>query len=158
MSCADHSLELVSSLTLAATTNRGYREISSARVFRTPGMCFAVGVHPPVSSRRPSILMSKNALLSLAPPHRVIHDTAALLSPRISIGSPFASGLSPTSSIMTHAVTTIPSNSNRLIVTVHVSPRSAFLLSSVVSSRGKSYLQKPSSQRRNRPPLKAGVR
>ena len=151
MSCSDHSGELVSPLTLTTHTSRGQREIPSARVFCAPGIFSAVGFHPPMSSRRPSILMSKHALLSLAPQHREIHDTAAMLSPLISIGSPAASGLSPTNSSMTHAVTTILSNSNRLIVMMHVSPN-AFLLRSVVSSSGKSYLQKSSSQRRNRPP------
>ena len=133
MSCSDHSVELVSSLTLSANTNRGQREIPSSRVFCAPGICFAVGFHPPMSSRRSSILMSKHALLSLAPPHREIHDTAAMVSPLICIGSPAASGLSPTNSSMTHAVTIIPRNSNRLIVMVQISPTSAFLSSSEVS-------------------------
>ena len=145
-------MEFVSSLTLSANTNRGQREIPSARVFCAPGICFAVGFHPPMNSRHPGILMSKHAIFSLAPSYREIHDTAAMLSPLISIGSPAASGLSPTNSSMTHAVTTILSSSNRLIVMVHASSGSAFLLSSVVSSSGKSYFQKSSSQCRNRPP------
>ena len=88
--------------------------------------------------------MSKHARLSLAPPHRGIQDTAAVLSPRIRMGSPFSSTLSPTSSSMTHAVTTTPNNSNRLIVILQVSRRSAFLFSSAVSFFCKSYLQNTS--------------
>ena len=64
------------------------------------------------------------------------------LSPRSAIGSPIDSGLSPTSSSITQAVTTIPSNSSKLIVTVQVSRRSAFYFNSVVSSGVRSYIQK----------------
>ena len=88
-----------------------------------PQYVFAVWFHPPASSRRP-IFMSRHALLSLAPPHRVNHDTATRLSSLVSMGSPSASGRSPTSSSTTHAVTTIPSNSNRFIVMVQVSWKS----------------------------------
>ena len=146
MSCSDQSSELVSSLTLSARITRGQRDmIPSASVLRTPGMCFAVWLQPPLISRRPSILiMSKHARLSLTPPHGEIQDTADVLSPRIRIGSPFAS-LSSTSSSMTRAATTMPNISNRLIVillqVLQVSRRSAFLFSSAVRSFCKSYLQ-----------------
>ena len=124
----------------------------SASVLRTPGICFAVWFQPPFISRRPSILMSKHARLALAPPHRDIQDTAAVLSPRIRTRSPFPSALSPPSLSMTHAVTTMPYSSNRPIVillllllqvlqVLQVSRRSALLLSSAVNSFGKSYLQ-----------------
>ena len=86
--------------------------------------------------------MSKHALLFFAPPHLFTQETAATLSPRSAIGSPTDSGLSPTSSSITQAVTTIPSNSSKLIVTVQVSRCSAFYFNSVVSAGGRSYLQK----------------
>ena len=88
-----------------------------------PQYVFAVWFHPPASSRRP-IFMSRHALLSLAPPHRVTHDTTARLSPLIHMGSASASGRSPTNSSMTHAVATISTNSNRFIVMVQVSWKS----------------------------------
>ena len=44
--------------------------------------------------------------VSLAPPYRFAHVTAAKLSPSIKDGSPLNSGRSPTSSCMTHAVST----------------------------------------------------
>ena len=121
MLCSYQSLELVCPMTLSAKIDLGHREMPSAKMFCTPAICFALWFHPPASSRLPSILMSRHALLSLAPPHRVTHNTAARLSPLINMGSPLASGRSPTSSSMTHAVTTIPSNSNRFIVMVQVS-------------------------------------
>ena len=46
-----------------------------------------------------------------------------------------------TSSCMTHAVSTIPTSSSKLIVTLRVSPRAALRFSSGESARGKSYLQ-----------------
>ena len=141
MSCSDHSVMVVSGLTLSSKPNRGQRKVPSAKVFCAPGIHFSVRFRPPMSSKRPSILMSKHALVSLAPQHREIHDTTAMSSPLVSIGSTAASSLCPTNSSMTHAVTTISSDSNRLIVMVQVSPSSAFLLSSVVSSCGRSYLQ-----------------
>ena len=153
MSCPDQSSELVSSLTLSARITRGQREIPSASVLRPPGMCFAVWFQPPLISRRLSKLMSKHDRLSLVPPLREIQDTAAVLSPRIRIRSPFASALSSDSSRMTHAVTTMPNNSSRLIVIVQDSRRSAFLFSSAVSSCGNSYLQNTflSTQKRQLP-------
>ena len=85
--------------------------------------------------------MSKRARLSLPRPHRKMQGTAAMLSPRKRIGFPFAPALSPTSSSMTHVVTTVPNSSNRLIVIVPVSRGSSFLLSSALSYSGKPYLQ-----------------
>ena len=119
MCCSEYSLELVSSLTVSAKTDRDQRVIRLARAFRTPGrMCFAVGFTPPLEFEMPEHFIGTHALLSPAPPHRLIHHTAAMLSLGIGIGSPSASGPSPTSLSMAHAVTTLPSNSNCLIVTV----------------------------------------
>ena len=85
--------------------------------------------------------MSRHARLSLAPPQRLTHVTAATLSPRITMGSPTASGVSPLNFSIAQAVTTIPKSSSRLIVMVHVSRHSAFSCSSCVSSGGRSNLQ-----------------
>ena len=58
------------------------------------------------------------------------HQTCALLP-----------SFAPTSSCMTHAVSTIPTGSSKLIVTLRVSRRGALRFSSAESARGKSYLQ-----------------
>ena len=123
MSCSHQSLDLVISLTLFLRSDLGQREMPSVRVFSTSGIRLALWFHPPASYRRPSILMSKYVLLSLSPPNRVTCDTAALVSPLINIGSPSASGLSPTisSSSMIHAIATIPRRSNGYIVMQHAS-------------------------------------
>ena len=94
--CSRQSLEWVGSLALSGNISLGHREIPSANVFCPPGICFSLRFHSPASSRRPSILVSRQALSSVAPPLRDTHDTVAMLSPRIIIGSPAASGLSPT--------------------------------------------------------------
>ena len=101
---------------------------------------FAVWFQPSLISRRPSILMSKDTPLSLAPPHREIQYPAAVLSSRSRTEPPFASAVSHSSSTMNHAVTTMPNHSNRFIVILQVSRPSAFLFSSVVSSFRKLYL------------------
>ena len=108
-------------LTLSAKIDQGYREMPSTNLFCAPAMCFTLWFHPLMSLKHPSILMSRDALWSLAPPHRVTHNTAALLSPLINMGYPSASGRSRTFSSMTHAVTIIRSNANSFIVMVHVS-------------------------------------
>ena len=79
--------------------------------------------------------MSKHTLLSLALPQRLTHVTVATLSPRITMGSPTESGVSPANSSITHAVTTIPNSSSKFIVMVHVSRRSAFRFSSCQPER-----------------------
>ena len=85
--------------------------------------------------------MSSQAFLSVAPPLLNAHDTAAMFSPRIKIGSRAASGLSPTNSSIIHAFTIIPNNSTRLIVMIRVSRMTAFLSSSAVNYVDKTYLQ-----------------
>ena len=130
MNCSCQSLEWSSSLTLSGNLPLGKRGIPSAKELCSPGICFAVWFYPPGCSRSPSILMSRLALLSVAPPRRDTHETA-MVSPRIIIGSPAASDLSPTHSSITHPVTTVRKTSRR----------SAFLLSSAASSVGRSYLQ-----------------
>ena len=60
--------------------------------------------------------MSKHTLLSLALPQRLTHVTVATLSPRITMGSPTDSGVSPANASINHAVTTIPNSSSKLIV------------------------------------------
>ena len=121
MDCSRQSLKWVSSLTLSANISLGHREIPSAKVFCTPGIWFAWWFHPPASSRRPSILMSRLVLWSVAPPLRDTHDTAAMLSPRIRIGSPAASDLLPTYWNVIHAVTATANIANILIVMVQIS-------------------------------------
>ena len=128
-----HPILTVSQLPhLAARSGRDQRDIPSASVFCTPGMCVATWFHPHVISRRPSILMSRHALLSFAPPHRLTHVTAATLSPGIDNGSSTESGLSPLSSSIIHAFTTVPNSSRRLIVIVLVWRR-AFCFTAVSS-------------------------
>ena len=83
--------------------------------------------------------MSRPDRLSLAPPYRLTYDTAATLSLRINTGSPSNAGLSPTSSSIVQAVTTIPRSSNRLILMVQVSRSSALRFNSAATSFGKSY-------------------
>lgn len=88
----------------------------AAHVFCTPGICLASYLQPPRISRRPSILLVRQASVSLAPPHRFDQVAAAKLSSRIRTGSPLVCRRPPTSSCMTHAVRTIPKSSSRLIV------------------------------------------
>ena len=95
--------------------------------------------------------MSRQALLNVPPPLRDTHETAAMLSPRIRIGSPAASGLWPTNSSISHAVTTVPGDPWRLIVIVQVPLRSAFFLHSEVRSVMRSYLQNTFFSTRNPP-------
>ena len=109
----------------------------------TPGMCVSMWFQPRLIKRRPSIPMSERGRLSLAPQNRGIQDTAGVLSSRNRNGSLFASDVSPFSSSMTHDVTTVPKNSNRMIVIVQVSRRSAFLFRFDVSSFGKCYHGNP---------------
>ena len=146
LDCSDQSSVFVNCLTLLASSDRGQREIPSANAFCTPGICFASYLQPPRISRRPSILIIRPARLSLArlslaPPHRFAQVTAAKLSQRIKMGSPLDSRWSPTSSCMAHAVSTIPTSSSKLIVTLHVSRRAALRFSPAESARGESYLQ-----------------
>lgn len=65
----------------------------------------------------PPFLVSKHALIPLAPPQRLIHVTAATLSPSITTGYPTDAGVSPVISSITHAVTTIASSDRRFVVT-----------------------------------------
>ena len=139
--CFTRSSLLVHSRIFPGNLARGQRDIPSARVFCTAGMCLASWLQPVFISWRPSIFMSKHALLSLAPLQRLTHGTAAALSPRINVTSTTDSGVSPANSSITHAVTTILNSSRKLIVVEHVSRRSAFRFSSCVSPRGRSYLQ-----------------
>ena len=120
---------------------RGQRNMPSAKVFCTPGMCSDTWLQPPLISWRRSILIIKHALLSLAQPHRLTHVAAAEFSPRNTIESPADAGSSPCSSSISHAVATIPKSSSKLIVMVQVSRRSAFRFSYFVGAGGTSYLQ-----------------
>ena len=100
--------------------------------------------------------MRKKDLSSVAPLLlRDTHNTDVMLLLRIRIDAPAASGLSPTDSSITCAVTTLPTNSRRLIVMVQVSWRSAFLSSSTVNSQSASRFSKIHfSPRRIFPPPK----
>lgn len=120
--------------TFSSTTARGHREMPSARTLFMSRICLAVWFYLRVISSRPSILMSRPARLSLVPPHRSIHVTAATLSPRYKRGSPCSTGVSCFSTSMTQLVATIPSNSKKLIVMVQVSRRLAFSSAPVLNS------------------------
>ena len=73
------------------------------------------------------------------------HGNAPMLSFRINIESASAIGLSPTSSSMTHGITTIHGKSNRSILMVQVSRRSSSLQIIVAISCGRPYLSQISS-------------
>ena len=120
---------------------QGANATTVRQVFCTPGVCIASWLQPRLISRRPSVLISKHFFVSLAPPQRLTHVTAATLSPRITMGSPTDSGVSAANFSITHAITTISSSSSKLIVMIHVSRRLAFRFSSCVSPSGRSYLR-----------------
>ena len=122
--------------TCRVTTFR-VRSTRSKPFFGTPGTRLGTWLHPSSISTRPSILMSKHTLLSLAPLTMLTLATAAMQSPHIAIVSTYAV-LSPVNSRMTHPVTTFSKSSSRLITVVQVACSSACRFS--LGSR--SYLQK----------------
>ena len=58
MGSSNQSSELFSSPTLRIISSCGHRDMPSADTFCAPGICLVVRVHPPMVSRRPSILIN----------------------------------------------------------------------------------------------------
>ena len=87
----------------------GHLKIPSATTFCTPGTFFASCLQLLVIIiSLPSYLMAWVARLLRDPPHRLIHETAATLSPLNSAGSPGVFGLSCKMTCVTYAVITMP--------------------------------------------------
>ena len=113
----------------------GHLEMPSANTtFCRPGICFASWLHPLVISCLPRSLIAIEARRLCDPPHRLIHDTAATLSPPNSTGSP-----------VMYAVMTIPPNSCKFIVIVSSPLVIVWFFESRDSTRGASRISSISS-------------
>ena len=102
---------------------------------------FRLLLQPLVISSLPSNLMAKPARLPRDPPYRLIHETAATLSPLNIIRSPGVCGLSCEMTCVTYAVITMPQSSSRLIMITSTPFVTIWFLNSSVRWGFRSYLQ-----------------